>query len=187
MNQGDSMDTKVRRRDFLKTAQVAGMLGYASREAVAAAAKTKAVASDIALSGKYTPVQDYPIQPKRYSEVTMKDSFWKPKITTNADVTIPFEVQKLTEPGSRKHLNGGVLEAAILSLRTHPDARLQAQVDAAIQTMKQATGSGNRDFEIAAAYYNATGNRELIDKAIESADKLYEDFRVRNPPFSGGE
>src|SRR5579864_5748833 len=155
MNQGDSMDTKVRRRDFLKTAQVAGMLGYASREAVAAAAKTKAVASDIALSGKYTPVQDYPIQPKRYSEVTMKDAFWKPKIATNAKVTIPFEVQKLTEGGSRRGLGGGVLEAAILSLQTHPDPKLQAEVDARIEALKKAPSSGNGGFEIAAAWYAA--------------------------------
>ena len=180
------MSNPVDRRDFLKTAQAAGLLGIGGRAALRAA-QTRATGPDTSLSGKYTPVLDYPIQPKRYSEVTIKDAFWKPKVTTNAEVTIPFEVQKLTEPGSRRHLNGGVLEAAILSLQTHPDTKLQAQVDAAIQAMKQATGGGNRDFEIAAAYYNATGNRDLVEKAIQSADVLYDDFRVRNPPFSGGE
>ncbi len=180
------MSNPLRRRDFLKTAQAAGLLGIGGRAALAAA-KTKAAGPDASLSGKFTPLQDYPIQPKRYSEVQMKDAFWKPKITTNAEVTIPFEVQKLTESGTRRHLNGGVLEAAILSLQTHPDAKLQAQVEAAVQALQQATVGGNRDFEIAAAYYNATGNRNLIDKAIKSADLLYEDFKVRNPPFSGGE
>ena len=184
------MDNKVRRRDFLKTAQAASLLAYAAEDSAAnaAASKTKAAGSEVTLSGtKYTPVPDYPIQPKRYSEVKIGDAFWKPKITTNADVTIPFEVQKLTESGSRKRFGGGVLEAAILSLQTHPDAKLQAQVDASIALMKQAPGRGNHDFEIAAAYFNATGNRDLIDIAIKSADALYEDFRVRNPPFSGGE
>lgn len=61
-------------------------------------------------------------------------------------------------------------------------------MDGAIEAMKQGPDrSGNRKFEIAAAYYNATGNRDLIDNAIKSADALYEDFRVHNPPFSGGE
>ncbi len=53
--------------------------------------------------------------------------------------------------------------------------------------MKQASGGGNGNFEIAAAYYNATGNRDLIENAIKSADALYENFKAHNPPFSGGE
>jgi len=181
------MDNKVRRRDFLKNVRAVGLLAYAAPTA-AAVSKTKVPGSGVNLSGsKYTPVPDYPIQPKRYSEVKIKDAFWKPKITTNAEVTIPFEVQKLTDSGARKRFGGGVLEAAILSLQTHPDAKLQAQVGAAIEMMKQAPGPGNHDFEIAAAYFNATGNRDLIEIAIKSADALYEDFKLRNPPFSGGE
>src|ERR1039457_6327086 len=183
------MDSKVPRRDFLKTAQAAaGMLAYAANRPVAANAASTTKTAGIRISGRaYTPVPDYPIQPKRYSEVKIKDAFWKPKITTNAEVTIPFEVRKLTESGSSRGFGGGVLEAAILSLQTHPDAKLQAEVDASLQTMKQASGGGNRGFEIAAAYYNATGNRDLIDDAIKSADALYENFKVHNPPFSGGE
>jgi DUF1680 family protein len=176
------MESKVPRRDFLKAAQAAtSMLGYAV-QGVAANSAPQTISGSA-----YTPVADYPIQPKRYSEVTMNDAFWKPKIATNAEVTIPFEVRKLTESGSRRGFGGGVLEAAILSLQTHPDAKLQAQVDASIQAMKQASEGGNRNFEIAAAYCNATGNRDLIDNAIKSANTLYENFKLRNPPFSGGE
>ena len=46
---------------------------------------------------------------------------------------------------------------------------------------------GNFNFEVAAAYYHATGKRDLLDRAIKTADTLYENFRVHNPPFSGGE
>ena len=67
---------------------------------------------------------------------------------------------------------GGVLEAAILSLQVRPDAKLQAQVDAAIDAMKSDTRGGNRNFEIAAAYYNATGKRDLIDKAVKAFEKI---------------
>src|SRR5262249_42385234 len=42
-------------------------------------------------------------------------------------------------------------------------------------------------FEIAATYYNTTGDRALVDISIKSAEALYEDFALRNPPFSGGE
>jgi uncharacterized protein len=183
------MDRKVLRRDFLKTAQAAaGMLAYASQGSTAAKADSKTKAAEVAISGsKYTPVLDYPIQPKRYSEVKMNDTFWKPKITTNAEVTIPFEVQKLSESESRRGFGGGVLEAAILTLPTHPDDKLKEHVDASIQVMKTSSIGGNRNFEIAATYYSVTGNRDLLDHSIKAADALYDDFKTRNPPFSGGE
>src|SRR5579862_6132104 len=184
------MDRKFRRRDFLRAAQAGGLLAYAAQAPTeaAAASKTKPKASEVAISAvKYTPVPDYPIQPKRYFEVEIRDTFWKPKIATNAEVTIPFEVQKLSEAGSRRGFGGGVLEAAILSLKTHPDPKLQAQVAAAVQSIKNGKAGGNRWFEIAATYYNVTGNKELLDKSIQSADALYEDFKTKNPPFAGGE
>ncbi|HUI54660.1 MAG TPA: beta-L-arabinofuranosidase domain-containing protein [Bryobacteraceae bacterium] len=166
------------------------MLSYAAQGSAPAnqAPKTKLTAAAVPISdGAYTPVADYPIQPKRYSEVKMKDTFWKPRIATNAEVTIPFEVQKLTESRSGRGFGGGVLEAAILSLPTHPDAKLQAQVDARIQGMKQSPGGGNSGFEIAATHYTVTGKRDLLDNAIKNADALYENFRLHHPPFSGGE
>ena len=180
------MDDKVARRAFLKTASLAaGMLG--NSDAYAAPAKaTKA--ADVAISATpYKPVPDYPIRPKRYSEVTLKDAFWKPKVDTNARVTIPFEVTKLNPEGARMGFNGNVMEAAVLSLATHPDPQLQAQVDARIQSLKQGSSRGNTGFEFAVTYYQATGKRDLIDRAIPAADALYEDFKVRKPPFSGGE
>jgi DUF1680 family protein len=132
---------------------------------------------------------DYPIQPKRCAEVTITDSFWKSKIATNAQVTIPLEVQKLA--ATPRGFIGNVLEAAILSLTTHPNPALHAQVEARIRAIASAPPGGAHDgtsgFEVAATYYHATGKRDLVEKAIASAEALYEDFRRRNPPFSGGE
>jgi DUF1680 family protein len=180
------MGHNVPRRAFLKTAPMAaGMLAYASPSPGPAKA---AKAADIPISSTpYSPVADYPIRPKRYSEVTLRDAFWKPKVDTNARVTIPFEVRKLSEEGARMGFNGNVLEAAILSLGTHPDPQLQAQVDARIQALNQSPSRGNSGFEVAATYFQATGRRDLLDQAIGTADKLYDDFRLRKPPFSGGE
>jgi DUF1680 family protein len=182
------MDGKLLRRRFLQTAQAAGgLLTYSAQAPANAAPQSKLKAADVAVSATaYTPVPDYPIQPKPYWEVAMKDDFWKPKLETNARVTIPFEVKKLSESGARG-FNGGVLEASILSLKTHPDERLQGQVDARVASLKQSPGRGNSGFEIAATYYAVTGRRDLLDVAILSADALYSDFKLRRPPFSGGE
>ncbi len=137
----------------------------------------------------YALHSDYSIQPKLFSEVTIKDNFWKPKIKTNAEVTIPFVIQKFTE--RRRPLNNNTLQAAIYSLQTYPDMKLQVQVDSRIQEIKAAheekLRSSNRLFEVAAAYYTATGKRDLLDAAIKSADLIYNIHKLDAPPFSGGE
>jgi DUF1680 family protein len=102
-------------------------------------------------------------------------------------VTIPFELRKLNPEGARLGFNANVLEAAILSLETHPDPQLQAQVDTQIEALKQSPYAGNTGFELAVTWRQATGRRDLLDRAVQAADALYEDFRVRKPPFSGGE
>ena len=47
--------------------------------------------------------------------------------------------------------------------------------------MKQSPGRGNSGFEIAATYYAVTGKRDLLDPAIQSADALYDNFKVASP------
>ena len=179
----------IDRREFLKAAPT----GLATYVAAASAGLEIAAAqpgpSPTIGAAAYTPVADYPIQPKRCSEVTITDGFWKPKIASNAEVTIPLEVDKLADTPAG--FAGNVLEAAIVSLTTHPNPALQSQVDARIRAIAGAPPGGRNDgnsgFEVAATYYHATGRRDLVDKAIASAEALYEDFRTRNPPFSGGE
>jgi uncharacterized protein len=180
--------SKIARRDFLKAASAAVTCAATvtgAPPADAAQARFTAKRDPKISITPYTPVLDYPIRATRHSEVTVADRFWKPKITTNAEVTIPFEVQKLSE--TPRGFAGNVLEAAILSLQTHPDPQLQAQVDTRIQQVKAARGRGNNGFEVAATYYHATGKSDLLEHAIRSADALYDDFVASNPPFSGGE
>jgi len=132
----------------------------------------------------YSPA-DYPIQAIPFFDVTVTDTFWKPKIDRNAAVTIPFEVQKLIE--TERRLSGNVLEAAILSLRTHPNPLLQKVVDDRIGQLRKEKWSGNNGFEVAAAYYMTTGRRDLLENATASASRLYDEFQASDPPFSGGE
>jgi DUF1680 family protein len=177
---------RVDRRDFLKTAPAAAAAAAWMTELRGAPQTSANHAESVGLSAtKYTPRADYPIQPKPHWEVTLTDGFWKPRVATNAAVTIPFQFQKVQ--GSMRGLNANVLEAAMLSLKARPDAQLQAQVDAAVQRLLQRPETGNGDFEVAAARYRLTGQRDLLDHAIRAADALYEDFRAHDPPFSGGE
>jgi DUF1680 family protein len=182
--------SRVARRDFLKTVPAAAGAYLAGSAVVDAEVQTKAPSrpADVRLSGTtYRPVPDYPIRPKPYFEVKLTDAFWKPKVATNAEVTIPFEMQKAGEAG--RGLSRNVLEAAMLSLKTHPDPQLQAQVDARVRQLAEAqtAGNSNSGFEAAATYYHTTGKRDLLDRAIATADALYRDFMANNPPFSGGE
>jgi len=167
------------RRAFLKTvpAAAAGMVTYAGQTAKPAGVKIGA--------SSYTPVFDYPIRPKRGAEVRIRDRFWKPRIATNAEVTIPFEIQKLAQ--ADRNLNNNLLEAAILSVQTHQDPVLAARVERQITAMAAQAGRGNSNFEVAAAYYHASGKRDLLDQAIKSAAAIYDNFQQNNPPFSGGE
>jgi DUF1680 family protein len=182
---------KIARRDFLKAAPAAAsVVAYASRAGATADAPAQTGNAPQSADPKigaaaYVPVRDYPIRPKPYFDVTLADGFWKPRIATNAAVTIPLEVQKLT--AAPRGLTGNVLEAAILSLKTHPNARLRAIVDARLQQLAEAPESGNNGFEVAATLYQTTGRTDLLNAAERAADALYADFVAHNPPFSGGE
>jgi uncharacterized protein len=181
------MDRRVNRRHFLKAATAAsGVLAYAGTLADPIARASGAAASTKITDRGFTPIADYPIQPKHFSDVALEDAFWKPKVALNASVTIPLEVEKLA--ATPRGLTGNVLEAAILSLKTHADPALQAQVDAAVAAAARvAPRDGNNGFEAAVTLYNTTGNRELLDRAIGIAVALYDDFDLNDPPFSGGE
>jgi uncharacterized protein len=178
------MSQKINRRGFLKAVPVAGAAACSSLS-THADGQTSIPGSVRIGTASYTPVRDYPWRPKRGNEVRVKDRFWAPKIRTNAEVTIPFQVQKRAQDDREFSLN--VLEAAITSLQTHPNSVLAAQVEKRIRSLAAQPWRGNTNFEIAAAYFNATGNRELLDQASKTAEALYENFKINNPPFSGGE
>src|SRR5215468_8399549 len=117
----------MKRRDFLKAASAVGLAG--SRPLLAGQSSR-----DVRFSrGAYTPVA-YPIRPQPHSVVTLTDRFRQPKVATNARVTIPFEVEKLSE--LEDGFRGNVLEAAMLSLKTHPNPDLQARVEARVAQLK---------------------------------------------------
>jgi uncharacterized protein len=179
------MTRTMRRREFLRTTTAAaGSLAYAAGlEAQTQSSARAAAAPEIRIDNSRYVAGDYPIQPLPASKIALTDAFWKPKLLTNATVTIPL----LAARDGGRGLNGNVLEAAILSLQTHPDPKLQALVDARVAELTSRPARGNNGFEVASAWFRATGRRELLDKAIVAADSLYSEFETKNPPFSGGE
>ncbi len=145
------MDRRVNRRHFLKAATAAsGALAYAGTLADPIARASGTGASTKITDRGFTPIADYPIQPKHFSDVALTDTFWKPKVATNASVTIPFEAQKLAATPARTHRQRA--RGGDLSLKTHPDPALQAQVDAARcggGRAGRAGRDGNNGFEVA--------------------------------------
>jgi DUF1680 family protein len=175
----------IARREFLKATSAAAGATALCR-VLGEHAEAGQRPDDVRLTDtRYRPLPDYPIQPQRFSDVRLTDAFWKPKVDLNAAVTIPLEVRKFVS--GEREFGGNILEAAILSLKTHPNAALQAQVDAQIRATAQAAARGNSGFEVAATLFTVTGRRELLDRAIAGADALYDEFAKTNPPFSGGE
>jgi len=45
------------------------------------------------------PLRDYPIQPVPFTQVTIGDAFWKPRLDTNRDVTVLYDFKKCEETG----------------------------------------------------------------------------------------
>ena len=173
---------RIPRREFLKTTSAAaGSVAYLTGQPATQSGARRAEAIRIG-SARYIEGK-YPIQALPATKIAVTDSFWKPKILTNATVTIPL----LAARNEGRGLNGNVLEAAILSLQTHPDPKLQALVDARVAALASQPVQGNRGFEVAAAWFLATGRRDLLDNAVAAADALYTEFETKNPPFSGGE
>jgi hypothetical protein len=178
------MERTLPRREFLRRtaslAAVAPLTDAVFRSPAATSAKAGPPTGDLRSS---TSARDYPIRAIPFTDVRLTDEFWLPKIALNASITIP---QLAARDGGRG-LEGNVLEAAIRSLQTHPDPALQRQVDARVAQLASRQPRGNSGFEIAVAYFQATGRRDLLDPAIATADALGAEFAARNPPFNGGE
>jgi DUF1680 family protein len=94
----------------------------------------------------------YPFQPVPFTQVSIQDDFWSPRIETNRNVTIPYDFQKCEETGRIDnfdkaaglmegshlglHFNDSdvykIIEGAAYALQVHSDPELEAYIDAII-------------------------------------------------------
>ncbi len=108
--------------------------------------------------------RDYPVQPVPFTDVTLSDPFWAPRIEVNRTATIPVafdqcertnrvdlfvraaQVLRGEEPANRKPPGYPfddtdvykVIEGASYALRVHPDPKLDAYVDGVIEKIAAA-------------------------------------------------
>lgn len=94
--------------------------------------------------------RDYPVRPVPFTDVTVTDEFWAPRMETNRKVTIPYDFKKCEETGRianfevaagkiegkfRGHFGFNdsdvfkVIEGASYSLALYPDAELEKYLD----------------------------------------------------------
>ena len=127
------------------------------------------------LSPAQNKYADYPIQPVDFTHVHVNDEFWKPKMDLNANVTIPYVLQKCRETGRVDNFLKAagkmpvgkitefpfddtdlykVIEGASYALQVKKNSKLEAQLDSLI---------------------------EIIGNAQEPDGYLYT-FRTMNPP-----
>jgi DUF1680 family protein len=100
-------------------------------------------------SGQNLLTKDYPIKPVDFTQVTITDDFWAPRLETNRKVTIPYNFKKCEETGRIRNfaIAGGleegefegiyfndsdvfkVIEGASYSLQVYDDPQLKAYLD----------------------------------------------------------
>ncbi|MCX6574193.1 MAG: glycoside hydrolase family 127 protein [Candidatus Aminicenantes bacterium] len=101
---------------------------------------------------------DYPIRPVPFTDVTLTDAFWSPRLETNRTVSVPYALRMNEETGridnfrkaarlmsgphqGRRFNDSDVykaMEAAAYTLRLHPDAALDKTLDDLIALIAQA-------------------------------------------------
>lgn len=164
------------------------------------------------------------MEPAPFTAVKFEDAFWKPRMETNREVTIAHIYAQCEQTGRISAFDldferevptpivhifqdsdiAKWIEAAAYSLATHPDAALEARVDAVIEKIaaaQQKDGYLNTHFtvvqphmrlrnlrdwhelycaghliEAAAAYVEATGKRALLDVVCRYVDLLADTF-----------
>lgn len=163
-----SVDSNITRRSFIVSLAGAGITVLYPSAVTAQSIATGA---------------DYSVMPVPVANVDINDGFWSPRIRTTREVTLLYLLQHTSKTAS----DGRLIEAAAYFLSKNPDPALQKQVeglsDSAIHSVRSrenvwpSTGDGSffsagHFIEGAVAYYQATGNRKLINVAIEVANNL---------------
>jgi uncharacterized protein len=156
------------------------------------------------------------LAPVSWTKVRIADDFWTPRMETNRTVTLPLEYELNRKSGVLNAYQwkwwdpargkppwkiwlgdlGKWIEAAAYSLAVHPDPRLSAKVEDAVQRMLKGQKDdgylypnplartwrfanllelhelyeAGHDIEAAVAYWQATGRRELLDAMCRCAD-----------------
>jgi DUF1680 family protein len=140
------------------------------------------------------PGSDYPAAAVPFTDVKISDRFWQPHIERNRSISIPRMFEEYKRTGHTPDLK--LVEAAAYELAKNPDPVLKQYVDEVTDReiegfRSRAPGkrwidlkdgelySAGHLFEAAVACFEATGDRKLLNAAIEIADNIDSVFGPR--------
>ena len=163
------------RRQFLKAA-AAGMTLPLARDAHAL--DLLGVRSHL----NTLPAADYAVRAVPLAKVRITDTFWRPRMEANRNVSLDHCWTRLGAGGGEFSVSK-LIEAAAYMVTDRPDPALEARMDERIATMAagverrvanpaQAVRISGHFFEAACAYYAATGKRTVFDAAVRAADAI---------------
>lgn len=178
-----------------------------------------AAVGSLVMAAQPAGASGYRLEPVPFTSVHVADGFWSPRLETNRVVTIPFAFEQCEATGRLANFDRAsgapgehegfffndsdvykVIEGASYSLAIHPDAELEAYLDALVERIAAAQlpdgylntyytlkEPGKRWtnlrvmhelycaghlFEAAVAHHQATGKRTLLDVATRFADHI---------------
>src|SRR5579875_2047921 len=171
MNEVVSTPARISRRGML--------MGIATSTLSAVAASAR---SHMSQRGNFS---DYPLTAVPLSRVSIEDAFWAAKIENARSVALPLMLKEAER--APEHTDCRLIEAASYFLLKRSDSQLRNSVEAlsdpVIRRMRSLEGvwpnkgdgpflDVGHFFEAAVADYEASGNRKLLNAAIEVADDL---------------
>ena len=124
---------------------------------------------------------DYPLRPVRFDRVDIRDTFWRPLMEVNRDVSLGYCFERF-QPEEEFHFSK-LIEAAGYMMRERPDPALEEEVDRHASALLAGIGSRIRRpedsvrvsghfLEAGVEYARATGKRSVLEAATELADQM---------------
>jgi uncharacterized protein len=141
---------------------------------------------------------DYPIRPVPFTQVTLADDFWAPRLETNRTVSIPFAFQMneetgrvdnfrkaarlMTGPHKGRRFNDTdvykAMEAAAYSLHLHPDPALERSLDDLIAVIALAQEPDG--------YLYTTRTNDPANPAPGAGPERWSNLRVSHELYNAG-
>ncbi|MCY4398288.1 MAG: glycoside hydrolase family 127 protein [Gemmatimonadetes bacterium] len=172
----------IDRRDFLRAATGAGLIPLPSvlERLAGTSGSTPGVPTGFDAPPLPPSDDDYPLQAVRFDRVNIQDTFWRPRMDANRDVSLRYCFDRFGDGGFSL---SKLIEAAAYMLEERPDPELEAYVDQRIDgllagleeriaTPEQSVRVSGHVLEAATAYAAVTGKSRLLDAVVRVADQM---------------
>ena len=174
--------SRLDRRRFLKTSVSAGVSALAGAHGAWSARLGGSVLKGFdLLENPPWPEGDYEVRAVPLESVRITDSFWRPRMEANRDVSLGHCFDRFE--GDSGFSVSKLVEAAAYMLSEDPDPRLEAYVEGRIdglleslerriQAPEQTVRMSGHFLEAAVAFHRIAGKRRMLDAALRVADLM---------------